>query len=145
VRELVHARSETRKERPFARIVLGVAPRLRDAALIGRAGRIAQRLDVDLRVVTLTTHDDAETRSIVDALAQTTKAVHGTFVADVAAVAATRIVEMLGDGDVLAVESPRNRRRFLGRRSFAVQALAAGARELLVLAPVLAGTPPISS
>jgi hypothetical protein len=46
-----------------------------------------------------------------------------------------RIVQLLIAGDVLAVESPRKRRRFFGKPSFAVRALAAGAREMLVLAP----------
>jgi hypothetical protein len=36
---------------------------------------------------------------------------------------------------VLAVESPRKKRRWFGKHSFAVRALAAGVRELLVLAP----------
>ncbi len=135
VRELVHARSEARRERPFARIVLGVAPRERDATLIRRAGRLAQRLEADLRVVCITQRDDNATREVVDTLARATAAAHGTFFADLAPDAAVRIVELLNDGDVLAVESPRRRRGLFGRHSFAVRALAAGARELLVLAP----------
>ena len=140
VREVLRARSERRRERPFARIVLGVAPRERDVNLIERAGRLARRLDVDLRVVTVTPKDDAATRAAIDALARATKAVHGTFVADVAPEPAARIVQLLAGGDVLAVESPRHpKRRFFGKPSFAVRALAAGARELLVLAPRTTG------
>jgi two-component system, OmpR family, sensor histidine kinase KdpD len=135
VREMLRARSERRRARPFARIVLGVAPRERDAALILRAGRLARRLDVDLRVVAVTASDDPPARAAIDALAAATAAVHGTFLADVAADAAVRIVETLTEGDVLAVESPRRRRGFFGKHSFAVRALAAGARELLVFAP----------
>jgi two-component system sensor histidine kinase KdpD len=135
VREVLRARSERRRARPFARIVLGVAPRERDIALILRAGRLARRLDVDLRVVAVTAGDDPPVRAAIDALNAATASVHGTFVADVAADAAVRIVETLADGDVLAVESPRRRRTFFGKRSFAVRALAAGARELLVFAP----------
>ena len=57
-------------------------------------------------------------------------------VRDIAAVAAKALAGMLSPGEVLAVESPRRRRRLLfGKRSFAVRALAAGVRELLVLAP----------
>ena len=136
VREMVRARYESRRERPFARILLGVSPRERDAELIARAGRMAQRLDVDLRVVVITQRDDAATRTVVDALARATAATRGAFVADVAPDAAARVVEMAAPGDVIAVESPRNRRRpFFGKRSFAVRALAAGARELLVFSP----------
>jgi two-component system sensor histidine kinase KdpD len=144
VREMLRARSERRRERPFARIVLGVAPRERDAALIKRAARLARRLDVDLRVVAITARDDAQTRAAVDALALATSAVNGTFVADVAPDAALRAVAMLVDGDVLTVESPRYaKRRFFGKPSFAVRALAAGARELLVLAPRDAEAPAV--
>src|ERR1700681_2976182 len=136
VREMLRARSERRRERPFARIVLGVAPRERDVDLIERAGRLARRLDVDLRVVAITPQDDAATRAAADVLARATTSVRVTFVADVAPDPAVRIVQLLAEGDVLAVESPRHaKRRFFGKPSFAVLALAAGARELLVLAP----------
>jgi two-component system sensor histidine kinase KdpD len=135
VREMLRARSERRHERPFARIVLGVAPRERDVALIERAARLARRLDVDLRVVAITARDDAEARTIVDTLARATNDAHGSFVAEVAPDAAVRVVQMLVAGDVLAVESPRKKRRWFGKHSFAVRALAAGVRELLVLAP----------
>jgi two-component system sensor histidine kinase KdpD len=135
VREMLRARSERRRVRPFARVVLGVAPRERDIELIKRAARLARRLDVDLRVIAISQRDDAETRAAVDTLARAATEAHGSFVAEVAPDAAVRIVEMLGEGDVLAVESPRKRRGWFGKRSFAVRALAAGARELLVLAP----------
>jgi two-component system sensor histidine kinase KdpD len=135
VREMLRARSERRRERPFARIVLGVAPRERDVTLIERAGRLARRLDVDLRVVAVAPRDDAATRAAVDALARATASVKGTFVTEVADDAAVRVVQTLVPGDVLAVESPRGRRTWFGKRSFAVRALAAGARELLVMAP----------
>src|ERR1700733_8791330 len=103
--------------------------------MIARGAR-PRRLDVDLRVVAVTPHDDPAMREAVGALARATPAVRGTFVADIAPDAAVRVVETLAEGDVLAVESPRGpRRRFFAKRSFAVRALEAGARELLVLAP----------
>jgi two-component system sensor histidine kinase KdpD len=135
VREMLRARSERRRERPFARVVLGVAPRERDIELIKRAARLARRLDVDLRVVAVSQRDDAATRAAVDALARAATEAHGSFIAEVAPDAAVRVVEMLAEGDVLAVESPRKRRGWFGKSSFAVRALAAGARELLVFAP----------
>ncbi len=135
VREIIRARAEGRRELPFARIVLGVAPRERDAALIRRAGLLAQRLDVDLRVVMLGPRDDAATRAVAGVLALAAKTARATFVSGVAADAADGIAGMLTDGDVLAVESPRRPRGLFGRRSFAWRALAAGVRELLVLAP----------
>ncbi len=135
VREILRARSERRRERPFARIVLGVAPRARDAALIGRVGRLARRLDVDLRVVVVTSRDDDELRAIVDVLARAAGTAKASFLADVAPDPAVCVAQMLSDGDVVAVESPRRRRGWFGKRSFAVRLLAAGAREMLVLAP----------
>jgi two-component system sensor histidine kinase KdpD len=142
VREMLRARSERGRERPFARIVLGVAPRERDAALIRRAGRLAKRLDVDLRVFCVTPDDEPATRTRVDALAAVTGAVRGTFVATVGDDAPVRVAEMLTDGDVLVVESPRHKRRPFGRHSFAVRALEAGVREMLVLAPRDDAQPP---
>jgi hypothetical protein len=99
-----------------------------------RAGRLARRIDVDLRVVAVTKPDDPATRAAVDALERATAAVRGTFVTEEAADAAVRVVAALAEGDVLAVESPRKRRGLFGKHSFAVRALAAGAREMLVLA-----------
>ena len=135
VRETLRARSQRRRERPFARIVLGVAPRERDVGLIERAARLARRLDVDLRVVAIAPLDEPATRTAIDVLSRATAAARGTFVAEIAPDAALRIVESVGAGDVLAVESPRGARRLFGKRSFAVRVLAAGARELLVFAP----------
>jgi two-component system sensor histidine kinase KdpD len=136
VREILRARSERRRERPFARIVLGVAARERDVALIKRAAWLARRLDVDLRVVVVTQRDDDAVRGIVDGLARAAGAAKASFLADIAPDPAVRVAEMLADGDVVAVESPRKRRRILfGKRSFAMRLFAAGAREMLVLAP----------
>jgi len=136
VRELVHARSAARREQPFARIVLGVAPRERDRLLIQRAGRLAQRLDVDLRVVSVVARETPETLAATAALAEAAKAARASFVVAVAADAAVHLAGLLVDGDALAVESPRKAKSPLfGKRSFAVRALAAGARELLVLVP----------
>ncbi|HEX3466453.1 MAG TPA: hypothetical protein VHS78_20585, partial [Candidatus Elarobacter sp.] len=109
VRETLRARSERRRERPFARIVLGVAPRERDAPLIARAGRLAQRLDVDLRVVCVTP-SGAQAREAIDVLARAAAAARGAFFANAAEDAAASIVASLAPGDVLAVESPRNPR-----------------------------------
>ncbi len=135
VREVVHARWEARRERPFSRIVLGVATRTREAELIRRVGRLAQRLDVDLRVVAVIPREDPHTRAVLDALSAAANGARGAFVVATAVDAAVGIVAMLAVGDVLAIESPRGRRRLFGKPSFAVRALSAGARELLVLAP----------
>ncbi len=135
VREMLRARSERRRERPFARIVLGVAPRERDVELIERAGRLAKRLDVDLRVMVVTPESNDPTGAAIAVLARAVHAAHASFVHEVAPDAPARVVERLADGDVVAVESPRTRRGLFGKHSFAVRLLAAGVREMLVLAP----------
>ena len=135
VRELVHARSAARREQPFARIVLGVAPRERDVILVRRIGRLARRLDIDVRVVSVVPRESPSDAPAIAALTEATKVARGTFATVVAADAAVHLAGMLVDGDVLAVESPRKARSLFGKRSFAVRALNAGARELLVLVP----------
>ena len=135
VRELVHARSAARREQPFARIVLGVSPRERDVLLVQRAGRLAQRLDVDLRVVSVVVKQTPESAVALGILAEAAKNARGSFVSGVAPDPAVYLAGLLEDGDALAVESPRKPKALFGKRSFAVRALAAGAREILVLVP----------
>jgi two-component system sensor histidine kinase KdpD len=136
VREVLHARSTRRHVRPFSRIVLAVAPRARDVALVERMGRLARRLDVDLRVITVLRPGDEEPKDAIDALLRAARAARGTFLADRADDAAKRLVEIADATDVLAVESPRRAKRlFGGRASFVQRLVRAGAKELLVLVP----------
>ncbi len=135
VRELVHARSIAKREQPFARIVLGVSPRERDAALIRRVGRLAQRLDIDFKIFCVLPRASAEFDLALKTLGDAAKAVRGSLAAEAAPNAPLHIAGKLLDGDVLAVESPRKPKTLFGKRSFAVRALAAGVRELLVLVP----------
>jgi len=135
VRELMHARSAARREQPFARIVLGVAPRERDVLLVRRIGRLARRLDVDLRVVSVVPREPSAGDPSIAALTEAVKGARGSFGIVVASEPAAYLAGMLIEGDVLAVESPRKPRSLFGKRSFAVRLLNAGARELLVLVP----------
>lgn len=136
IREVLHARLQRRHARPFGRIVVGVLPRERDVALIERMGRLAARLDVDLRVVTILKPGDDAPHAVVDALARTARKARGSFLSDRGDDAAQRLVAIAEPQDVIAVESPRGPRRlFGGKASFASRVLKAGAKELLVLAP----------
>jgi two-component system sensor histidine kinase KdpD len=136
VREVLHARSERRHARPFARIIAAVSPRERDVAIIQRMGRLAGRLDVDLRVVTILKPGDDSPESVLELLSRATRTARGAFVADRADDPAARLAAIAEPTDVIAIESPRHDRRLLGRKpSFAIRLLKAGARELLVLAP----------
>jgi two-component system, OmpR family, sensor histidine kinase KdpD len=135
VREVVHARSQRRHARPFDRIVLGVAPRSRDVALVERMGRLAGRLDVDLRVVTVLRPGDDVRQPGLESLRKAARAAKGNFLADRAEDPAERLAAIAGPTDVIAVESPRRGRRLFGKTSFALRLLRAGVRELIVLAP----------
>jgi len=136
VREVLHARSTQRHVRPFSRIVLAVAPRERDVALVERMGRLAGRLDVDLRVVSVLRPGDDAPQPATDALLRATRAAHGSFLSDRAENPAARLAAIADATDVIAVESPRHAKRlFGGRSSFVQKLLRAGAHELLVLAP----------
>ena len=134
VRELLHARSPSRRSRPFERLVLGVAARARDVALVERVGRLADRLGTELRVVHVA-RSSAVHDARLDALARATRAARGSFFADVADGAAARLAAIAQPDDALVCESPRRPRGPFSSASFALRLWRAGARELLVLAP----------
>ena len=135
VREVLHARSEHRFARPFERVIAAVTPRERDVGIIQRAGRLAGRLDVDLRVVTILKPGDDAPQNVLEALSRAARVARGAFLADRADDAAARLVAIAELTDVIVVESPRRERRLLGgRQSFAMRLLKAGARELIVFA-----------
>jgi hypothetical protein len=99
-------------------------------------GRLAGRLDVDLRVVSVVRPGDDAPQPATDALLRATRAAHGTFLSDRAENPAARLAAIADATDVIAVESPRRAKRlFGGRSSFVQRLLRAGAHELLVLAP----------
>lgn len=140
VREIRHARASERRMRPFDRIVLGIAARERDLALVPRAGRMAVRLGAELRVVHVG-RASAEPALLAE-FARAARAQRAAFLYDRADDAAIRLAAIAQPGDALAVESPRSARSLFGRRSFANRLVRAGARELIVLAPALASVAP---
>jgi two-component system sensor histidine kinase KdpD len=134
VRELMHARRERRLAPPFSRIVLGVAARERDLGLIARMARLATRLDVDL-FVTHVALPDAPPSDVLETLGDAVRTAKGKWACAVSADPAAALVLICRDSDVLVVESARGKHRLFGPRSFAARLLAAGASEMLVLAP----------
>ncbi len=137
VREIVHARSGTRRPSPFTRLVLGVKARERDIALIERCARLALRLEADLDVVHVArTRPAADTR-VVSALEEATRRVRARFtpVADDDA-ARGLLREAAERNATIAVEGARVRPRWprVGT-PFARRLLDAGAPQLLILAP----------
>jgi hypothetical protein len=131
----MHARSERRSAPPFSRIVLGVAARERELALIERMARLAARLDIDLLVMHVALPGNEPPASLVETLAKAARAAKGKWRLEVNSDPAAALTAAAGDLDVLVVESPRLKQRMFGPASFAVKVIRAGARELLVLAP----------
>lgn len=135
VRELMHARRQRRLAPPFERIVLGVRARARDARLIERMGRLSARLDVDLVVAHVAAPAVGEDAACLEILTRAARAAKAKWNRIEAANGPAALVAAAADADVIVVESPRNKRRLFSPPSFAARVLAAGARELLVLAP----------
>ncbi|HEY4442376.1 MAG TPA: hypothetical protein VGN14_18095, partial [Candidatus Elarobacter sp.] len=96
---------------------------------------LARRIDADLHVVSVLQRDDAGVQAVITELRRAAQQHRATFETLTEADAAAAIVGRLRAGDALVLESPRTKRRFFGKPSFAVRTLAAGAREVLVLAP----------
>jgi two-component system sensor histidine kinase KdpD len=135
VRELMHARRQRRFAPPFARIVLGVRARERDARLIERMGRLATRLSIALSVVHVRLPGATPDTAALAALERATKALRGAWKVVEARDPAAALIAEAGPLDAIALESARGRRRPFGPRSFAARLLRAGCREMLVLAP----------
>jgi two-component system sensor histidine kinase KdpD len=135
VRELMRARGERRAAPPFLRIVLGVAARERDVVLVERMARLAARLDIDLLVMHVALPGKEPPAPVVEALVKATRSAKAKWRLEVNSDPAAALTAAMNDLDVLVVESPRVKHRLFGPASFAVKALRAGAKELLVLAP----------
>lgn len=117
-------------------LLLGVAPRERDVALIHRAARLADRLSVDLHVLHV-----AKPRHARDPVVSVLEAAAVAVRADWAVAVAERPYEELARRGrdmraVVVVEGARARPGLLAGPTVARRVLDAGAKELLVLAPV---------
>lgn len=135
VRELMHARRERRLAPPFARVVLGIVARERDLRLIERMGLLAMRLSIELLVVHVKAPSAALPPAFKAKLDQAVAKVHAHLQIVESRDAASALVGVARELDVIAVESPRGRHRLFSPPSFAIRLLRAGCREMLVLAP----------
>jgi two-component system sensor histidine kinase KdpD len=135
VRELMRARRQRRQAPPFARMILGVRMREREAALIERAGHLATRLGVELRVIHVHAPGAGVDAPVSEALQKATRSVRGHWSVVESGDATGALIAAAGELDAIVVESPRGRRRFLGPVSFAAALVKAGAREIIAFAP----------
>ncbi len=138
VREALRVRRSPSKESQVGDLVLGVAPRERDKALIQRATRIANRLGVDLHVVHVArprhAHDPA-----VRALESAALGAGASWTVTVSDRPHHELARRaLTSNAVLAVEGARAKPGLLRPPTFARRLLDAGAPEVLVLAPARA-------
>jgi two-component system sensor histidine kinase KdpD len=135
VRELMRARRQRRHAPPFARLVLGVRARERDAGLIERMGHLATRLSIELRVVHVTAPGVTPDPAALAVLQKAVRMHRAQWVQLEAKDAAAALVAGAKELDTIVVESPRSKQRLFAQPSFANRLLRAGARELIALAP----------
>lgn len=135
VRELLRARGGRRWAKPFARMLLGVAPREQERRLIAQAGQTAKRMRVPLWIFCITPEPLAP--ALHERFTQAAAAADGIFIPSIHRRPAESFAALAGANDLLVVASPRKRRTFFGK-SFALRCLEAGAKELLVIAAPIA-------
>ncbi len=137
LREVVHARSRSRRPPPFLRLALGVKAREREIELIERCARLALRLEIDLAIVHVAkTQSDAETR-VVAALQESARRVRARWTT---VVADDPIAGLLGaaraQNATIAVEGARQKPRWPPRgTTFAKRLIDAGVKQMVILAP----------
>ena len=139
LREVVRARGAAKKTPPFARLVLGVKARERDAELIERCARIALRLEVDLTVIHVAKSADAAESRIVAALAETARRVRARWKVVIGTDPAKAMLETakIEGGTTLAIEGARHQPRWPSTGTpFGRRLLEAGATQILILAVV---------
>jgi len=137
LREALRTRAVVRRRPTVTEIVLGIAARERDSALIQRAARLAKRLNADFSVVHVAPTPRAAQAPALTMLAETARTLLGSFAVEVdpqPAKALARIA-LRRPGATLAIEGVRTKTRWLGPKSFAQQVLENGAPEVLVFVP----------
>ena len=117
-------------------LLLGVAPRERDTALIHRAARLADRLGVDLHVLHVAKPRHARDQ-VVSVLEDAAVAVRASWTVSVAERPYEELAQRGRDmRAVIVVEGARAQPGLLAGPTVARRVLDAGAQELLVLAPI---------
>jgi K+-sensing histidine kinase KdpD len=135
VREALRSRKPAATAARVDDLLLGVAGRDRDAALIRRCARLASRMGVDLSVMHVAKPREPRPGAIA-LLESTTKEVGAKWTLAVAERQGREMARRsLLSGAMLVVEGARQKPTFLRGASFARRALEEGAVQLLVLAP----------
>ena len=138
LREALRARNRQRIPAPFERLLLSVAQRQPDIALIKRVSRIAARLEVEFAVAHVSERGEKSDPAIEGALRDAAAAEHATWLrrTDESNVpqALLSLARQIPETTIVVTGTLRSPGVF-ARKAFARRLLDAGARELLVLAP----------
>lgn len=136
IREARRARA-VRRQAPFTRILLGVAPRARDVNLIRRCARLCSRLEVDMSVANVG-HPRFGDHAVIEDLRRAASAVGAHWIQHESGEPAKALIEIAKTerATTIAVEGLRKRRGLFTRTTFARRLLEAGASEILILAPL---------
>ncbi|HET6276511.1 MAG TPA: hypothetical protein VFE16_11340 [Candidatus Cybelea sp.] len=146
LREALRARHRERVASPFERLLLVVRSRRTDLATIKRASRVAARLAVEFAIAHVAKAGASPDTQIVEAMRAEARKTNAEWIDEVADDVPKRLLEIarLRPETTIALAGARRARRWYARPSFARRLLDAGARELLLLMPVIdaEGTPP---
>lgn len=138
LREALRARYRERVASPFERLLLSVDSKALDVPTIARAGRIAARLAIEFAIAHVAGPKEQVDPAVVTALRGEARKINAEFIDERAEDVPQRLLEIARakPETTVAVPATSRRSRWLQPRSFARRLLDAGARELLVLAPI---------
>ncbi|MGZ3495934.1 MAG: hypothetical protein ACXWNK_02210 [Vulcanimicrobiaceae bacterium] len=137
VREAMRARDRKGVTSPFDRLLLTIAPRESDIALITRASKIAGRLNIDFMVTHVAALNEHPDPAVLAKLEAATKAAGGTWKYDRSADPPKRVIEMARERPETTVAvggTLRSQARWPQPNAFARRLIDSGGRELLILA-----------
>jgi two-component system sensor histidine kinase KdpD len=136
IREAIRARSRARGGAPFERLLLTIAPRESDIALIERCSQIAQRLGIDFAVTHVALPGDRLDPGVLAKLEAAAR-VAGTWRLDRSENPPKRVIEIArerAETTVAVGGTLRARPRWPQPKAYARRLIDCGARELLILA-----------
>jgi len=136
VREAIAARNRSHIRAPFERLLLTVAPRADDAAFIERCAKIAHRLATDFAVVCVTDPRERVDETVLQDLRNETERYGGSWIREIGTNKPLKVIEVARarPGTTVVVGGALRNPRWLEKGPFARRLIAAGARELLILA-----------
>jgi two-component system sensor histidine kinase KdpD len=136
LREALRARNRQKLPAPFERLLLSVASRPQDVALIERCSRIAARLEVEFAVAFVTEPNSKSVRLEAELKAAARNA-NATWIRRTGADIAAEVLRTAREvpETTIAVAGTLRTPAFMQRKTFARRLLDVGALELLILAP----------